>query len=237
MAEEAAAQPEGAEKPETVETDARVPSWRLAEEANRRREAEQQLADMRAEMRQVQQTIANAQRAQQQPPQAQPQIDPFADPQGFAQSIQQSFDQRLQNIQLQNSLQFARFAHKETFDNAYQAFIDHAHKTRDAATYQRVMTSPDPGEALVQWHKEQQTLKELGGTDVNSWLEKKREEWLKDPAVQAKLIENFKASQTAAPSSNPVKLPPSLSRVTSATASHADSDASDSSMYSYATKG
>jgi hypothetical protein len=216
---------ETAQQP-TVETpapegkpDVHVPSWRLAEEAQRRREAEQQLQEMRAEMRAIQQQQLMLQQrvAPQQAPQEP--IDPFADPNGFAQSIQQGFEGRLKEIQLQHSLQFARHAHKETFDRAYEEFVDYAHKTRDQATYQRVMSSADPGEALVQWHKERQLHQELGGSDLNSFLAKRQEEWLKDPSVQAKVIEAFKAGQQSQPG-NITNLPPSLSKVASASPSH-----------------
>jgi hypothetical protein len=221
-------------KREDTETDARVPSWRLAEESSRRREAEQNLAAVQNEIRQMQMQLAQMRQPQ---AQAEP-VDPFADPQGFAQSIQGSFEAKLKEMQLQQSLQFARFAHKDVFDEAYSAFVDHAHKTRDQATYQRVMSSSDPGEALVSWFKERQTLNELGGTDVNAWLEKKREEWLKDPATQAKVIEAFKATQGAAqPNSSITQIPPSLSKVTAAQQAYSeDGDASGQGVYNYAKK-
>jgi hypothetical protein len=214
--------------------DAHVPSWRLAEEATRRREAEQQLAEMRAEMRQIQQMQLAAQR--QQMPQPEP-VDPFADPQGFAQSIQGQFEGKLKEIQLQHSLQFARFAHKEVFDKAYEEFVDYAHKTRDQATYQRIMQSGDPGEALVTWYKDQQLHRELGGSDLNSFLAKQREEWLKDPAVQAQVIEAFKATQQQTQPSNITNLPPSLSKVASASPNHNEnSDWSQEAIFKHAMK-
>ena len=228
VAEDPAAQP----KAET-EAEARIPSWRLAEDSQRRREAETQLNDMRAEMRQMQLAIANQQKPQ---PQQQPPMDPFADPEGFARNMQQSFEQRLAHIQLQNSLQFARHAHHETFDNAYEAFVDHAHKTRDAATYQRVMHASDPGEALVQWYKEQELQRELGGTDLKTFIDNQREAWMKDPAVQAKVIEAFKATQSSAAPSNLTNLPPSISRHSSAAPQHDVGDTSDAGMFTYATR-
>jgi hypothetical protein len=233
VVQETAPQPAVETAPEG-KPDVHVPSWRLAEEAQRRREAEQQLAEMRAEMRQIQQ-MQLAQQRQQVAPQQEP-VDPFADPQGFAQSIQSGFEGRLREIQLQHSLQFARLAHKETFDQAYESFVDYAHRTRDQATYQRVMQSSDPGEALVQWYKDQQLHKELGGSDLNSFLAKQREEWLKDPAVQAQVIEAFKATQQAQPS-NITNLPPSLSRATSAAPSHGENgDWSQESIFQHAMK-
>jgi hypothetical protein len=221
------------QKPESHQ----VPSWRLAEEATRRREAEQQLQEMRAEMRAIQQQQLMLQQrvAPQQAPQEP--IDPFADPNGFAQSIQQGFEGKLKELQLQHSLQFARFAHKETFDQAYESFVDHAHKTRDQVTYARVMNAADPGEALVQWYKERQLHNELGGSDLNSFLAKRQEEWLKDPAVQAKVIEAFKATQQQTQPGNITNLPPSLSKVASASPNfNENSDWSQEAIFKHAMK-
>jgi hypothetical protein len=236
VVQETAPQPEVEAPSHEGKPDVHVPSWRLAEEAQRRREAEQQLAEMRAEMRQIQQMQLAQQRQQAPQPQQEP-VDPFADPQGFAQSIQSGFEGRLKELQLQHSLQFARFAHKEVFDQAYEEFVDYAHKTRDQATYQRVMQSSDPGEALVSWYKDQQLHKELGGSDLNSFLAKQREEWLKDPAVQAQVIEAFKATQQQTQPSNITNLPPSLSRATSAAPSHNEnSEWSQESIFKSAMK-
>jgi hypothetical protein len=55
---------------------------------------------------------------------------------------------------IERSLESARHIHGEGFDKAYHAFVNHMQRTRDAAAYQRVMQSPDIGEALVQWHNE-----------------------------------------------------------------------------------
>lgn len=236
VAQDATLQPEAESEPNQPETDARVPSWRLAEESQRRREAEQQLNQIRSEFRDMQTQFMQMAQMRQQPQQQEP-IDPFADPQGFVQNLQSTFEQRLRERDLQHSLQFARFAHKDTFDRAYEAFVDYAHRTRDQATYQRVMQSADPGEALVQWHKEQELHRELGGTDLKSFLAKREEELLKDPAFQAKVIEAFKATQQAQPSSAVTNLPPSLSRATSAAPNFdpGDDDVSGEGLYRYAT--
>jgi len=219
-----------AEKPES---DARVPSWRLAEEAQRRREAEQRYHELERQIRDLQLQAARQVQSQQQAPEP---IDPFADPQGFAQTIQQQFEQRLAAMQLEQSLRFSRLQNGEVFDKAYEAFLDHATRTRDMATYQRVMQSGDPGQALVDWYKQQELQKELGGTDLKTFLEKQREEWMKDPAVQAKVIEQFKASQQARPTNTVTSVPPSLSRATAAQSAHEEIDVRDGrGMYAYAT--
>jgi hypothetical protein len=221
--------------PTETREDARVPSWRLAEEAQRRRDAENALNELRNEFRNVQMQMMQMRQPQQQPQEAQEQVDIFADPEGFVNRLQSSFDQRLRGVQLENSLRFAHYTHKEKFDEAYNAFTDHVSRTRDQATYQRVMASADPGESLVQWYKDQSLQKELGGSDLKSFLEKQREEWLKDPAVQAKVIEAFKATQQAGTPSNIISTP-SLSRAPSAASAHDDGGSSPQDIYNYATR-
>jgi hypothetical protein len=56
---------------------------------------------------------------------------------------------------LQHSLATAEHKHGDALHNAYQAFVEYAHATKDQATYDRIMQSADPGQALVEWHNEQ----------------------------------------------------------------------------------
>lgn len=229
--QEAPVAPTEESQPEAEKEDARIPSWRLKEESDRRREAEQALNELRNEFRQMQMQMMQAR----QPPQPQPETpDIFADPQGFIQSLQANFDNRLKTLQLENSLRFAHQAHGDKFNKAYDAFTNYVAQSRDQASYQRVMASHDPGEALVQWYREQELQQQLGGSDLQSFIEKQKEEWLKDPTVQAKVIEAFKATQQSQPS-NPVHLPPSLSRAAAARSSHDEGGTSGADMYSYAT--
>lgn len=217
--------------------DHKVPSWRLAEEAQRRRDAESAVQQLREEMRQFQMNMMMQQRQQVQQPQApQEPIDPFADPQGFAQNIQQSFESRLHQMQLENSLRFARYAHGDSFDKAYEAFIDHAHRTRDQATYNSVMQAADPGEALVRWYQEGERNKRLQGKTLDQYEEELKANLLKDPAFQAQVIEAFKASQQAQPTNTVTNIPPSLSRATATRSADSDIEANDGAgVYAYAT--
>lgn len=231
--QEAPVEPTQEAQPEAEKEEGRIPSWRLKEEADRRREAEQALNELRNEFRQMQMQMA---RANQPPPPKQETPDIFADPQGFVNSLQSNFDTRLRTLQLENSLRFAHYNHKDKFNEAYNAFTDYVSKSRDQAAYQRVMASHDPGEALVQWYKDQELQQQLGGSDLTSFLEKQKEEWLKDPTIQAKVIEAFKATQQSQPS-NPVHLPPSLSRAAAARSSHDEGGGtSGADIYSFATK-
>jgi hypothetical protein len=57
-----------------------------------------------------------------------------------------------EHAQLTSSLESARHLYGQAFDNAYQAFVAHVGATRDKQAYQQVMSSPDVGQALVEWH-------------------------------------------------------------------------------------
>lgn len=222
------------EKPAAKDEDgARVPSWRLAEEAERRRSAEQALNELRNEFQMLRMQMQQPQQAPTVPQEA---PDIFADPQAFVQNLTGTFEQRMNQLRLENSLRFAHHAHGEKFNEAYNEFTNYVAQSRDQATYQRVMASHDPGEALVQWHKEQSLQKELGGSDLKTFLEKQREEWLKDPAVQAKVIEAFRATQQARSPSNLTSVPPSLSKAAAARSAHDEDGNSGADIYSYATK-
>lgn len=228
-----APQPEAVKPAPKDEDGARVPSWRLAEEAERRRSAEQALNELRNEFQMLRMQMQQPQQAPTVPQEA---PDIFADPQAFVQNLTGTFEQRMNQLRLENSLRFAHHAHGEKFNEAYNEFTNYVAQSRDQATYQRVMASHDPGEALVQWHKEQSLQKELGGSDLKTFLEKQREEWLKDPAVQAKVIEAFRATQQARSPSNLTSVPPSLSKAAAARSAHDEDGNSGADIYSYATK-
>jgi hypothetical protein len=56
---------------------------------------------------------------------------------------------------MENSLKLASDKHGEPkLMEAYKAFVEHVQRTRDQATYDKIMASPDPGEALVEWHEQ-----------------------------------------------------------------------------------
>lgn len=237
-------EPEKAEpevQPEKADADdqGQIPSWRLREVAEERRaakaEAEQAKREadaLKAEMAQLRQQM------QQQPkPEAkQEEIDPLIDPQGFAKRMQDSFDKRLQEIQLNNNLAIAHVKHGEKFEKAYNAFLQAAQQG-DRATYQSVMQSPNPGEAMVRWHMNQEALKEFG-PDPSAYKQKLQDELLKNPDFLAKAVEAARASAGAQPKQNTVtQLPPSLSRATGsqrATSVEDDTDNSDTAVFNYA---
>ena len=53
--------------------------------------------------------------------------------------------------EIENSLKFAHDKHGDKFEAAYQAFMEHVQTTGDTASYNKVMSAPDVGDALVEW--------------------------------------------------------------------------------------
>jgi len=238
-----------AEAPREQEQDehGQIPSWRLREVAEERRlakaeaEAERQRrTTLEQELVQMRQQLQTLQKPKDEPKQEE--IDPLIDPQGFAKRLQSSFQEQLQEqlreVQLNNNLALASVKHGEKFDAAYNAFVQAAQQG-DRLTYQSVMNSPNPGEAMVRWHAQQMTLKEVG-SDPAAYKQKLLDEAMKDPAFQAKVIEAIKGGSVQSgqrPQNNITQLPPSLSRATgskSGSSIEDDTDNSDGAVFNYA---
>jgi hypothetical protein len=99
--------------------------------------------------------------------------------------------------------------------------------------------SRDPGETLIQWHRENKTRAEVGN-DPNAYFDKRFEAYLSDPANQAKVLERIRGGaqpQPGAPrQASAVNLPPSLTRATNASAdvSADDNDISNDALWRHA---
>lgn len=254
---EAAAQdPAPAQQPPAREDDdGKIPSWRMREirearDAERAR-AEKAEADARQAVFAAQQ-MQNALTAMQQQLQAlqnpkpqQPAQAPnmFEDPDGYnghweqrLVTQEQTFKKQLRQMRLENNLSITAMVHKDTFPAAYEAFTQ-AVDAGDRVLAQRVFSSSDPGGSMVAWHREQSALKEIGG-DPQSYVQRKLDEALKDPAFLAKALEAARAqasgqpvapatpAQPAARPNTVTQLPPSLRSVPGSSAS-ADSSGLD----------
>lgn len=210
-----------------------VPSWRVREETERRRAAEQRALEVERQLRELQ-----YQRQQQQPSQPQVEVDPLTDPQGYARAITEQFEQRLARMQLDQNLQLSRVRHGEKFDEAFQAFMQEAE--RNPHFGQAVVRSSDPGGTLWQWYQGQTILREVGN-DPTAYRQKLRDELMKDPAFQAeviKLVQGANGSQQ--PGSRPqniTQLPPSLSRATGSAANTAETSPTGAEIFQHALHG
>lgn len=244
-------------KPAKQEPQGRVPSGRLREQTERADKAEaalkelqtkvetergasrKEVDDLRAQMNGI---LAALQQRQQPPQQEEKKTDTvpdlFENPTAFVEHLQKGFqtelsarDRRLDEMRVENSMAIAHAFHKDVFEKAYQAVTTLDQKNPDnQATVRRIWTSPNPGEALVQWHKRNETLREVGD-DPTKYREKvaaeTREALMKDPEFRKQLIAELRGEASGANGGEPrtaVRLPKSLNGAAGGNAASRESD-------------
>jgi hypothetical protein len=229
-------EPPPAEKPaetpaEPVE--AAIPSWRLREEAEARRAAEERARQLGDRLQQIEAHLRQNQKPQDKP-------DFFADPDGATQQVVlrhlAPFVQEMQRQTVAMGKSIADAVHgTDTVAEAEKAFLDAMNsEALDTVDYERVVRAPNRYDEVVKWHKRQTVLSSVG-EDPNAWFEKQLETRMSDPTFQAKLLEKVRGDAAKRPSD--IQLPPSLSRVTSAKGnSEPIGDLSNDSLFAYATK-
>lgn len=211
---------------------AMVPSWRVREINDEKRALADRVAAFEAEKLQW----------QRQQPQPKPEPvakaekpDPLLDPEGYAKAVREEIRNDLLNDRREESLQRAAKAHPDEFKEAYTA----AQRGVDPALKARMQSSRDPGETLLEWHRENKTRQEIGG-DLNAYKQRLRDEALKDPEFLAKAIEAARGGASPQQSNGRprVELPPSLngaSRSNAALRSAMTADIDDDALWNEAT--
>jgi hypothetical protein len=225
------------------EAQGRVPSGRLREEAEKTRAAQAERdalkAQLEAEKTASQRAIAElnakfegfiaSQRQPAQPVQPKPEEatpDLFEDPTAFVNHLQKGFDAKLaavnQQIKEQRiniSMELSRTRHGEAFDAAFGALksLD-ANNPDNRQLVQRLIDAPNPGEAVVTWHRRNEALREVGD-DPTAYKAKIAEDTRKalmaDPEFRKQLVAELRGEAMTGDNGRPrttVKLPASLNR-------------------------
>ncbi|MGF6434334.1 hypothetical protein [Bradyrhizobium elkanii] len=219
-------QPTDADRQQIDDNAPHIPSWRLREVNEERRRFAEENERIKAELAELRRT-SQQQRPQEQakPEKAKP--DPLIDPDGYERYLEEKFDARQLATHRENSLRLAARTYKEEFQEAYHA----AQQKVDPALNAMMQSSDDPGETLIQWHRQQKTMQEVGH-DPKAWLEKQIEERMKDPAFLAKAVELARGIAQQRPSGQnngrpKVELPPSMTGASRANAALRSQDAND----------
>lgn len=209
-----------------------IPPYRLKEEADARRAAEdearrnrQELDDMRRQLQAIQK--------QNEPKPVVP--DLYENPDAFVdyhnqQAIGPIKSEISQLREFYSQRDAVREHGAEKVSAAYAA-LDQGLGQRDPeaiAVYQRAMKSMDPYGDIMKWHK-RQTIFSTIGDDPDAFVERQIEERLKDPTYQAKVLERIRGAAQGRPSTV-TPLPPSLNRATSAAQVAGDEDDSDAGL-------
>ena len=169
-----------------------------------------------------------------------PQIpDVIADPNAYHQHVTQTFEDRLRNMEANFSFRLAHQVHGETFEKAYGEMIGRAERG-DPSVVRAVMQSPDPGAAMVNWFRREQTLSQVGD-DPNAWFDKQLDERLKDQKYAGTLMEKIRGgiapagAQQQNGGGSVVQIPPSLNTMAASSPTLPNGgDMSDASLWHHA---
>ena len=226
------------------DTSGNIPPAAIAASRAKAREKEEENTTLRTQLAQLQGQVELLSRQTRQPqvapkveePKPVPEI--WEDPNGFVQAALSPVQQAMQQQAERFSMRLAVKEYgKDTVQSAYSALGEaiRAGDPNAKAEYQRIKSSDDPYEDIVQWHKRSQTLRTVGD-DPNAWLEAEIEKRLADPAQQGKFLERIHATaQQNTSRSNPVtNLPPSLTRLPAGGNTPGEADMSDAGIFSHA---
>lgn len=171
--------------------------------------------------------------------------DPWIDPKAYRESVVSTVTQQMTLRRVAETFADAHEAHGKEFEaaNAELGKLDRTSPV-DRATVQRIASAPNPGKALMSWHRQQVTLREVGA-DPAAYKARVREELLKDPetrkAVLAATREEARQGGGAGTPRTITKLPPSLNSARGGSSARvADpslaGDNSDKAVFDYAMK-
>jgi len=248
----------GADNAAQGDANGKVPSGRLREQTERAKALETERDTLKAELETLRtgsrkevdelkarfDGVLQALQRQQPQPKAAEQAkapdfpDPLEDPVGFRKAMNDQLEGRLAQVQnqiitdrIEDSMQAAADRHKETFTQAYDAVGKlNRNNPADQATVRAIWNARNPGEALVKWHRDQQTLREVG-EDPAKYKERiaseTREALMKDPEFRKQLIESLQADATGddgRPMRTITRLPPNMSRAAGGNSTRGDAD-------------
>ena len=152
--------------------------------------------------------------------------DLFEDPKAFADYVANASRAQLEQVRgqmdaqrVEMSLSLAHQKHGDTFKTAFETVskLDPAAQ-ENRELVQKMWRSPNPGEALVQWHKRNEALREVGD-DPSAYkariADEARKAALADPDIRKQLIEEMRAEAETGDGGKPrsiTRLPASLNR-------------------------
>lgn len=235
--------PPPAPAPQTPEPlEAGIPSWRLREEAEARRQAEDRARQLGERLQMIEAHL------RQQQPAAQP--DFFANPAAATEALlstrlQQTLEPLVQEVvrqreynhqaQLYMGKMLAEGVHgSDVVSKAEEAFLKAREaQTLDPADYETVVGSPNRYDAVVRWHRRQSVLSAVGD-DPSAWFERELATRMNDPKFQAEVLEKVRGSAAGRPSVT--QIPPSLSRATASAGNSGEGapDMSDRGLFDFA---
>jgi hypothetical protein len=223
--------------PPTTESEAAIPSWRLREEAEARRRAEdharaleKRLGEIEAHVRQTQSPATKSPDFFENPSEATKAI--------IAEMLMPVVNEMTQNHHATSRMIASQVHGSDKVTEAEEAFLKaRDNQSLDPADYERVVQSRNRYDAVVQWYRNQGVLTRVGH-DPETWFKNELAARMKDPGFQAEMLKSVQGSAAERPSIT--RVPPSLSRATAVgdakegAEPERKGDLSDSSLFDYA---
>jgi len=222
---------------EDAQPEGNIPPFRLREESEARRRAEQELSELRAQI-----AAFKVSQQQQQPPQKK--LDIFDDPSAFVRQEMQPVLEQLRaehrlNLERQSTENAQRFYGHETVDSAYNTMAMGMRNSDPQAwaIYHSAMGSHDPFGVITRWFVDRQTLNTIGG-DLEAYKKSILEQAMRDPEYQRQVFSAARGGATTQinrpvqqVSQSATSLPPSLSEIGAAGGDELIQDASDEALF------
>jgi hypothetical protein len=237
-----AASEEDGEEPELTQSEdrGRIPSSRLREETERRRLAEQDAANVRAQFAEFQ---AQQQRRQQSQQEQLAKPDIWSDPDATLAERDAALMAQWTARHVNASLADAHESNGEEFVAAYKALTALPPSDPIArATVQRIYDSPNPGKAIMRWHGEQKILREASG-DPTAYRQRVAREIMSDPEFRRQMLAEMRGDAERGDGGHPrttTRLPKSLNGASGGGSRRAADpelyNDSDASAFAYAMK-
>lgn len=126
--------------------------------------------------------------------------DKFVDPDGYDKWVEDQITARVstavQGINdrfINASMAAAHEKHEKAFETAFSAVsaLDRSNPA-NSAVLRNIREAPNPGAALMHWHTQQETLREVGG-DPAAYRQKIADDIKSDPEFRKQLMEELKA--------------------------------------------
>jgi hypothetical protein len=220
-------------EPQPSQAPESIPSWRLREEAEGRRVAEERARTLQARMEQIEAHWRQQQGSQQTP-------SWFEDPQAAMRAALEEYNrpilQQRHNFEMKMSREMAEYRYgPEAVNLAEKFFMDaRAKGILDPLDHERVVSAPNRFSAVVEWYKRLYSLHTVGD-DPEAWYKKRRDAELADPKFQAQYLERIRGDAATRPGMT--ELPPTLSRSTTAAGNGAGlGDMSHESLWAHTRK-
>jgi hypothetical protein len=203
----------------------RVPLSEYLGEREKRQAAERRAQEIEQQLNEL--------RRQQRP---QPIPDLLESPENYAAHVRQQVSQEARAMVLNMAFETTRAQDQAAFDAAFAA-LEGRVRAGDTRTRDEIVNAPHPGIALMRWHKQQETLRQIGDGGLDAFRQRALDEALKDPAFRTKAMEAWRteAQQQPANGSRPSPSLPSVNRLTGSARSADAGPLTDAELFEHAT--